>query len=86
MLPNDTDSAVERAHIELLRQAGPEKRLQMALVMTSRTIAAARAGLERANPALSARERDLLWVRMNYGAELADRLRMFLAARDGARR
>jgi len=78
---HDTSPDIRRRHLELLRDAGPERRLRMGLDLTRRTIASAWEGLCRTHPNLSEREREILWVRLNYGPDLADRLEQFLSER-----
>jgi hypothetical protein len=78
---SDTDPDAARVQIELLRQAGPARRLELALRLTRDVIAASRQTLRRLHPAASQEELDVLWVRQNYGDELADGLRADLARR-----
>ena len=81
---NDTHPDVERKMIELLRAAGPDRRVAMACAMTNSVCAMSRAAIARVHPHLEPRARDLLFVRVTYGRALADRLRRHLAAREAA--
>lgn len=78
---SDTDPETERVHIEMLRRAGPERRLQLALNLTHEVIAMSRRELRRLHPEASEEELGVLWVRQNYGDELADGLQADLARR-----
>ncbi len=80
-MPNDTHPEVHRVHIEMLREAGPTRRSQIASELTHRALRQARQGIANAHPELSQREQDLLFARVHYGPELADRLRDFLKRR-----
>ena len=79
---NDTHPEVERVHIELLRKAGPQRRLAMAMELTNDVLRRARAGIARARPHLSDRERQLLFVEVAYGREITERVRAFLHQRE----
>ena len=81
---NDTHPEAERVQIELFRQAGPERRAQLAMDLTDRVIRTARAGIARANPQLSPVERQLLFVEVSYGREIATHLRDYLRQRESA--
>lgn len=78
---SDTDPETERVHLELLRQAGPRRRGQMALDLTQAVIATSRRALRRLHPHATEEELGVLWVRQNYGDELADGLQADLARR-----
>lgn len=78
---NDTHPDIHRKQIELLRGLAPHERLRMAMDLTQHTIAAAWEGLCKARPELPERERELLWVRINYGPDLERELRAFLESR-----
>jgi hypothetical protein len=70
---SDTDPRVARMQIELLRQCSPARRLQ---IMTSLSAAAIGFSqqylLQKLGDAQAGR---IEWVRLNYGAALADQLR-----------
>jgi hypothetical protein len=63
-----------RRQIELLRAAGPERRVAAAMAMSRTAIDASRAALRRLHPEMSEREILRLWVSLNYGEDLARRV------------
>jgi hypothetical protein len=67
--------------IELMRSAEPRARAALALRLSDETIALARRAIDRAYPELDARRRQLKFVELHYGVELARRLEAWLAAR-----
>lgn len=77
----DTDPETERVQLELLRRAGPARRLALAFSLSQSVIEMSRGALRRLHPQASAEELGLPWVRQNYGVELADGLRAYLARR-----
>lgn len=79
---SDTHPKAEKVLIELARKATPAEKLAM-MRSWSRVISKlAWRGIRRANPELSDREIDLLFVEHCYDKDLADRLRKYLAKRD----
>jgi len=78
----DTTREAESVQIGLLRAASPSRRLGIALRLTATVISAARRALTRSHPHESTRERDLRFVALHYGADLAAELRAHLARRD----
>lgn len=78
---SDTDPEAERVQLELLRRAGPERRLQLALNLTHEVIALSRCALRELHPRATDEELGVLWVRHTYGDELADGLQAYLARR-----
>ena len=81
---NDTHPAAERIWIDLLRRAGPERRLAMAIELTDRVVRTARAAIARANPQLPPLKQKLLLAEVSYGREVADRVRDYLLTRESA--
>jgi hypothetical protein len=77
----DTDPDAEKVQFDLLRQAGPTRRSQMALNLSAQVISLARRALRRADPDASDDEIKLRFVELHYGAELAAEVRRYLAAR-----
>ncbi|MDY7107907.1 MAG: hypothetical protein SYC29_04645 [Planctomycetota bacterium] len=71
---NDTHPEAERIWIELLRRAGPEKRLQLATRLSRQARWRSMQAIARAHPELSELDRKLLYMRIHYGADLADRV------------
>lgn len=78
---DDTHPKIRRIHAEMLREAGSQRRLTMACDLTQQVLIRARCGIKRAHPEMSKRERDLLFIRVNYGRDLADRVRQCLEER-----
>jgi hypothetical protein len=80
--PADTALDAERVQVALLRAAPVPRRLHLAMGLSATIIAAARRALARAQPHASARELDLRFVELHYGAEAAAGLRADLDRRD----
>lgn len=80
--PADTTPDAERVQVALLRAAPVARRLHVALALSATIIGAARRALARAQPQASARELDLRFVELHYGAEAAAGLRADLDRRD----
>ena len=83
--PADTARDAERVQVALFRQASVARRLHIALALSAAVISSARRALAHARPQASARERDLRFVELHYGAALATDLRADLAHRDTLR-
>ncbi len=79
----DTDREAEKVQIDLLRRAGPARRVQMALSLSSEVIGLARRAIRRSLPEASEAEVQLRFVELHYGRELSRELRRYLAARAG---
>jgi hypothetical protein len=70
----------------LLQAASVARRLHTALSLSATVIGAARRALARLQPSLSPHERDLRFVELHYGRDIASSLRSELARRaQGAR-
>ena len=78
---NDTHPAAAAFQLRLLRQAGPARRAQLCLSLSGSVIGRSRAALRATMPDACDREVELRWVELNYGAELADRVRRYLSER-----
>ncbi len=78
---DDTPPEEEKALIEWLRKKTPSQRLQLGLSLTQANIERIREDIRQANPNASKEELDLIFVEINYGKELADRVRNYLARR-----
>ncbi|HEX3870192.1 MAG TPA: hypothetical protein VHV77_07150 [Pirellulales bacterium] len=76
-LPRDTSAHVEIAQLDLLRKKSPTERLAIAIRLSQDVIAASKRAIARRHPELSQRERDYVYVELQYGKELADSLRQF---------
>jgi hypothetical protein len=77
----DTDPEAERVQLELLRRAGPARRLQLALSLSRSVMSLSRGGIARGLAGASPEEQGLRFVAVHYGADLADALRADLLAR-----
>jgi hypothetical protein len=77
----DTSVEADRVQIELLRQATPARRFAMVRRLSRTAVVLARRAIRRANPEASEEEVGLLFIETHYGADLADRVRRFLAGR-----
>ena len=80
--PADTAPDAERVQVALLRAAPVARRLHIAMALSATVIGAARRALARAQPHASARELELRFVELHYGAALAADLRAALERRD----
>lgn len=78
-LSSDTSPAAERVQIELLRQAGMARRVDLAADMTHFALEGARCALRRRHPEASEIEIALLLAEQHYGSMLAQQLRAALA-------
>jgi hypothetical protein len=78
---SDTDPEAQRVHLELLRSAGPARRLELALSLSRSVISLSRGGIARRLEGASAEEVGLRCVELHYGADLADALRADLRSR-----
>lgn len=61
--------------LELMRRATPQRRLALALSLSTTAIQLSRRALRRLHPELSERDLLLMWAEVHYGRELADRVR-----------
>jgi len=78
---SDTHPDAERVQIELWRQTTGTQKVAQMRSLTSLVIGLSRRAIARANPHLDHHEVDMLWVEINYGKDLAARLRNYLEER-----
>lgn len=78
---DDTDPETERLQLEMLRQAGPARRLALAFSLSQSVIELSRQGLRQRHPSASDEEVGRRFVALNYGEELAAELTGHLASR-----
>ena len=71
-IPNDTSPEIERKQIELLRAISPQRRLGMAMRLSSSLRKMAQDALASAYPELSESELKYRFIEIHYGRELAD--------------
>ena len=74
----DTTPQAEKVQIELIRQSSVAKRISIVRSLTQTAMFLSRRAIQRANPSLSEREVDLLFVELHYGKDLAERLRSYM--------
>ncbi len=74
----DTDANVERIQIEGLRRRKPPQRFQMANRLTRSAFTLSWGNFRRKHANLSESEAALLWVRLLYGDDLAERVDAYL--------
>ncbi|MEO8971845.1 MAG: hypothetical protein ABI406_09645 [Ktedonobacteraceae bacterium] len=79
---SDTSPEAERVQIDLLRKAGVVRRIELAFSLTQSAIELSRQGMRRRYPLASEEDLNLLFVELNYGKELADRVRTALSRRE----
>jgi hypothetical protein len=75
----DTDPDVLRLQADLLRQATPARRVQLALSLSASVMQLAYAGIRRRLPGISDVDASLKFVEIHYGADLARAIRARLA-------
>ena len=78
---NDTHPDAARVQIQLLRQASPDRRAQLASQLSNQARWRAMQAIARAHPELSELERKLFFVEVHHGRELAQRVRAYLRKR-----
>jgi hypothetical protein len=74
----DTAPEAEKVQIELIRQSSMAERISMVRSLSQTAIYLSRRAIQRANPSLSEREVNLLFVELHYGKDLAKRLRSYM--------
>jgi hypothetical protein len=77
----DTDREAERVQIELLRDAGPERRLALAFSLSATVLDLSRQGLRARHPADSEEEISLRLLELCHGRDLAEAVRRHLRER-----
>jgi hypothetical protein len=76
---SDTDPNVLRLQTELLRRAGPSRRVEIALSLSAALIDIAYAGIRHRQDGISGVEAGLRFVEIQYGRELAQAVRARLS-------
>jgi hypothetical protein len=77
---NDTDPRAAAVQIDLLRRAGAERRAAMAMRLSDAVVELSRRALRERAVGLGEQELKLRWAELHYGADLARRVRAYLAA------
>lgn len=80
-MQSDTHPTVDRVQIELLRRFSPGKRARLALSLSDLVISSSKRAIRLANPDLDERALKLRFIALNYGEELAERVRLHLERR-----
>ena len=75
----DTPEEIEQIQLSLIRQASVARRISSVRSLSQTAFQLARRAIRRANPTLTQREVDLLFVALHYGEDLAAALRVHLA-------
>jgi hypothetical protein len=78
---SDTHPRAARVQLSLLRQASPGRRFALVRSLTRTAVRLSVRALQRANPQLTEREIDLLFVARHYGPDLASRVEAHLTQR-----
>lgn len=71
MLSADTDPKAAAIQLDMLRRAGPARRLSLALSLSRTVIELSRAGLRRRWPEAGEEEIALRFVALQYGSDIA---------------
>ena len=71
MATDDTHPSMRAKQIELLRAAGPVRRLALARSLTRTAVALSRRALRMRNPGASQAELDRMFVELHYGKDVA---------------
>lgn len=74
----DTDPQAEKVLVELIRKSSVAERISRVCSLSQTVMYLSRRAIQRANPDMSEREVDLLFVELHYGKDLADRLRSYM--------
>lgn len=74
-LSRDTDPQSERVQLELLRAASPARKFELSQSMTSDVLRLQRSALRALHPEVDEQEIAFLAVTLNYGEDLAARVR-----------
>ena len=74
----DTHPKAEAVLIGLIRQASVAKRISRMRSLSRTILRLSKRAIAKANPGLSKQELDILFVKIHYGEDLANRLRTYL--------
>ncbi len=79
---DDTTPEARAVQMRLLREAGPERRLALAMRLTDTVRDLARESIRRQRPGWSELEVNLALAERCYGRELMEKVRAYLAEKD----
>jgi hypothetical protein len=74
----DTDPEAEKVQLELLRRKTPGERFALMRSLTSFVTGLSRRSIAEANPGLNEKELQIKIIEIQYGKELAERVRSYL--------
>ena len=75
---NDTHPQIKEIQIALIRKAGIARRTMQMRSLSQTVIRLSRRAIARTHPGCNQQEVDLIFVRLHYGDDLADRLGIYL--------
>lgn len=79
-LTSDTSPEAEAIQVNLLKKAGLRKRFELMRSLTRTMIQLSRRALVRRNPDLTSAEVDYFFLSLNYGHDIACRVKRYLEA------
>lgn len=77
----DTHPDAEAVQFELLRRMTTAQKFEVTCALTDMAIDQSRRAIERAHPGITRREVDLKFIELSYGADLAEKVRLYLKER-----
>ena len=77
----DTHPDAEAVQFELLRRMTTAQKFELTCALTDMAIDQTRRAIERRHPGISQREVDLKFIELSYGADLAEKVRLYLKER-----
>jgi hypothetical protein len=78
----DTRSEANSVLTQLIQNQEPSERLARAVSASNRVAQQCKDAIIRAHPGISAQEVNLRFIELNYGRELADNVRNFMAGNE----
>ncbi len=75
---SDTSSQAEQVWLGMLRQISPARKFEQICSLSQMVRQLSRHGIARAHSSLSPIQQDILFVKLHYGQELADKLEEYL--------
>lgn len=76
----DTDLRSEAIQLNLLRNANISERFNLMQALTSSVISFSKEAISKSNPTMSKEELGILFVKLNYGEKLANKLSNYLTS------
>lgn len=78
----DTRPEADSVLTQLIQNQDPTERLARAVSASNRVAQQCKDAIIRAKPGISSQEVDLRFIKLNYGRELADKVRKFMAGNE----